>query len=109
MFAPTRAESKMSESPEHHQDQSGVQTYQVRLRGHLDPRWAARLEVPSLTQESDGTTTLGGIAVDQAALHGLLQRVRDLGLTLVAVALLATYTALSIIWSLAPPTRAGVT
>ena len=75
----------MIESPEHHQDQNGVQTYQVRLCGHLDPRWAARLEVPSLTQESDGTTTLGGIAVDQAALHGLLQRVRDLGLTLVAV------------------------
>jgi hypothetical protein len=41
--------------------------------------------VPSLTHDPDGTTTLRGIALDQAALHGLLQRVRDLGLTLVSV------------------------
>ena len=60
-------------------------TYEIRLRGHLDPRWAARLAVPNLTHEPDGTTTLRGIAGDQAALHGLLQRVRDLGLTLVSV------------------------
>lgn len=62
-----------------------TETYEIRLRGHLDFRWAARLSVPNLTHEADGTTTLRGIAVDQAALHGLLQRVRDLGLTLVSV------------------------
>lgn len=60
-------------------------TYEVRLRGHLDPRWAARLDVPTLTHEGDGTTTLRGVTEDQAALHGLLQRVRDLGLTLISV------------------------
>ena len=59
-------------------------TYQICVRGHLDTGWAARLSVPSLTHETDGTTILG-IAADQAALHGLLQRVRDLGLTLVSV------------------------
>lgn len=61
------------------------QTYEIRLRGHLDPRWATRLAVPSLTHETDGTTTLRATGVDQAALHGLLHRVRDLGITLVSV------------------------
>lgn len=75
----------MSDSPANQPDQDGFQTYEVRLLGHLDPRWAARLAVPSLTHESDGTTTLRGISGDQAALHGLLQRLRDLGLTLVSV------------------------
>ena len=75
----------MTEPPPRQPDQPEAETYEVRLRGHLDPRWAARLDVPSLTHDPDGTTTLRGIAVDQAALHGLLQRVRDLGLTLVSV------------------------
>jgi hypothetical protein len=60
-------------------------TYEIRVRGHLDHRWADRLGVPSLTHESDGTTILRGIADDQAALHGLLQRIRDLGLPLISV------------------------
>jgi hypothetical protein len=72
----------MSERPA---DQPEAQTYEIRLRGHLDPRWAGRLAVQSLSHESDGTTILLGTALDQAALHGLLQRVRDLGLTLVSV------------------------
>ena len=72
----------MSEPPAH---LSETETYEIRLRGQLDARWAARLAVPNLTHEADGTTTLHGIAGDQAALHGLLQRVRDLGLTLVSV------------------------
>ncbi|MDB5542323.1 MAG: hypothetical protein JWQ89_4050 [Devosia sp.] len=60
-------------------------TYEIRLRGHLDHRWADRLGVPEITHESDGTSILRGIADDQSALHGLLQRVRDLGLQLVSV------------------------
>jgi hypothetical protein len=60
--------------------------YEIRLRGHLAPRWATRLEVMSLANESDGTTTIRARAVDQAALHGLLDKIRDLGLTLISVA-----------------------
>ncbi len=75
----------MSKPPAELADRHADESYEIRLRGHLDARWADRLAVPSLTHESDGTTTLRGIAVDQAALHGLLQRVRDLGLTLLWV------------------------
>jgi hypothetical protein len=59
--------------------------YEIRLRGHLDPRWAPQFEGLSLAQESDGTTLIAGHVVDQAALHGLLRRVRDLGLPLISV------------------------
>jgi hypothetical protein len=60
--------------------------YELRLKGHLETRWAAWFDGLSLTHESDGTTTIRGPIVDQAALHGVLQRVRDLGLPLVSVA-----------------------
>ena len=59
--------------------------YEIRLQGHLEPRWADWFDGLSLTQESDGTTVLSGSVVDQAALHGLLGKVRDLGLPLIAV------------------------
>ena len=60
--------------------------YEIRLDGHLDQRWAAWFDGLTLTRRSDGTTVLRGPVVDQAALHGLLQKVRDLGLLLVSVA-----------------------
>jgi hypothetical protein len=60
-------------------------TYEIRLRGHLDGRCAERLGISELTQDPDGTTVLSGIAADQAVLHGLLQRIRDLGLPLISV------------------------
>jgi hypothetical protein len=63
----------------------GSGRYEIRLEGHLDDRWAAWFDGLSLTHESDGTTVLHGSVVDQAALHGLLQKVRDLGLPLVSV------------------------
>ena len=59
--------------------------YEIRLEGHLATRWAAWFDGLTLTHESDGTTVLHGPVVDQAALHGLLQKVRDLGLPLVSV------------------------
>lgn len=72
----------MSNRPEPRHDPG---TYEIRLGGHLDPRWAARLDIPELIHESDGTTILRGVTADQAALHGLLQRIRDLGLPLVSI------------------------
>ena len=59
--------------------------YEIRLKGHLEARWAAWFDGLSLTQESDGTTVIRGSVIDQAALHGLLNKVRDLGLPLIAV------------------------
>ena len=65
--------------------QSGPGRYEIRIKGHLDSRWAASFDGLSLTRESDGTTALQGPVADQAALHGLLQQLRDLGLPLVSV------------------------
>ena len=59
--------------------------YEIRLAGHLDARWAAWFDGLTVGQEGDGTTLISGPIADQAALHGLLQRVRDLGLPLVSV------------------------
>jgi hypothetical protein len=64
--------------------------YEIRLAGHLDQRWAEWFDGLTLTHQSDGTTVLHGPVVDQAALHGLLQKVRDLGLPLVSVAQVAS-------------------
>jgi len=63
----------------------GVGRYEIRLKGHLDSRWATWFDGLTLTACSDGTTTVSGAVVDQSALHGLLQRVRDLGLPLISV------------------------
>lgn len=59
--------------------------YEIRIKGHLDARWSAWFDGLTLTRESDGTTLIQGLVVDQAALHGLLQKVRDTGLPLVSV------------------------
>ena len=59
--------------------------YEIRLAGHLDARWAAWFDGLTVGQQGDGTTLISGPIADQAALHGLLQRVRDLGLPLVSV------------------------
>jgi len=64
---------------------NGPARYEIRIKGHLAARWATWFEPMTLTAESDGTTVLDGPVVDQAALHGLLQRVRDIGLPLLSV------------------------
>lgn len=66
-------------------DRSEDGRYEIRLRGHLETRWAAWFDGMTLSHERDGSTVLSGPVVDQAALHGLLQKVRDIGLPLVSV------------------------
>ena len=59
--------------------------YEIRLQGRLDARWATWFDAATLTTESDGTTVLRAQVADQAALHGLLQKVRDMGLPLISL------------------------
>ena len=63
----------------------GPPRYEIRLQGRLDPRWAAWFDGLRVTTDELGTTVLTGPVPDQAALHGLLAKVRDLGLPLVSV------------------------
>lgn len=60
-------------------------TYQIRVRGHLGNQWADWFEGMTVTTEDDGNTLLTGEVIDQAALHGLFRKVRDLGLPLLSV------------------------
>lgn len=75
----------MSETNVSTEDNHGPERYEIRLKGHLDARWAERFEGLSFTYNNDGTTILTGPVVDQAALHGMLRRVRDIGMPLVSV------------------------
>ena len=59
--------------------------YEIRLAGHLDTRWADWFDGLTVTHLPDGTTVLAGPVADQTALHGLLQKVRDLGVPLLSV------------------------
>lgn len=59
--------------------------YRIRIKGRLASRWARHFEPMTLTAGDDGTTLIQGLVVDQAALHGLLQQVRDTGLPLISV------------------------
>ncbi len=60
------------------------QKYEIRVAGHLSSNWAARFEGLSMRHEPEGETVLSGL-LDQAALHGVLMKVRDLGLNLISV------------------------
>jgi hypothetical protein len=64
---------------------TGSPEYEIRVKGHLDPRWAAWFDGLSLTHQGDGTTVIHGPVVDQAALYGVLQKLRDVGLPLLSV------------------------
>jgi hypothetical protein len=64
---------------------SNAQYYEIRLKGHLEARWAQWFDGLAITLEEDGDTLLTGPVIDQAALHGLLKKVRDVGLPLLSV------------------------
>ena len=68
--------------PEYH-DESGL--YEIRIKGHLNDRWADWFGDVTITLEDNGNTLLTCPVIDQAALHGLLKRVRDLGMSLLSV------------------------
>ena len=70
-------------SPQHDADQPMV--YQIRIKGHLGRQWADWFEGLTITLEDNGDTLLTGTVVDQAALHGILKKVRDLGMPLLSV------------------------
>jgi hypothetical protein len=63
----------------------GHDTYQVQLRGHVDDSWSDWFDGFAVIRQDDGTTMLIGPVIDQAALHGLLARIRDLGLAILSV------------------------
>jgi hypothetical protein len=69
--------------PKTNSDQPVV--YQIRIKGHLGRQWTDWFEGLTITLEEDGNTLLTGPVIDQAALHGLLKKVRDLGMPLVSV------------------------
>ena len=60
-------------------------SYHIRVKGHLDPSWSAWFDDLTITNEANGDAVLTGPIIDQAALHGVLIKVRDLGLTLLAI------------------------
>ncbi len=66
-------------------DSSQPTMYQIRIKSHLGPEWTDWFEGLTITLEEDGNTLLTGSMLDQAALYGLLKKVRDLGLLLVSV------------------------
>ena len=75
----------MSNNPDPTTNPSEPVVYQIRLKGHLGSQWTDWFGGLSITLEEDGDTLLTGPVVDQAALHGLLKKVRDLGLPLLSI------------------------
>ncbi len=75
----------MSETHAPTQDRSEPLSYEIRVKGRLDDKWANWFDGLTITLEDNGDTLLTGPVADQAALHGLLRKVRDLGMPLVSV------------------------
>jgi hypothetical protein len=73
----------MNTVPESDAEQPKI--YQIRIKGHLGHQWTEWFEGLTITLEEDGDTLLTGPVIDQAALHGLIKKVRDLGMPLVSV------------------------
>ena len=75
----------MTHSPNPGVEPDQPSTYLIRIKGRLEPRWSAWFEGLTITADANGDTLLRGPVIDQSALHGLLTRVRDLGLPLLSV------------------------
>ena len=75
----------MANNPNSIADPNSPMVYEIKIKGHLGRRWTAWFEGMSVTQADNGETLITGPIVDQAALHGLLRKVRDLGLPLISV------------------------
>ena len=75
----------MSETPTPIKAHPEPELYEIRVRGHLDARWANQFEGLIIMLEENGDTLLTGPVIDQAALHGLLKKVRDLGIPLLSI------------------------
>ena len=72
-------------APEDHENRDAPGLYEIRIQGHLGDRWAASFGGLTFTLEENGVTRIVGPVRDQAALHGLLRKVRDLGMPLISV------------------------
>ena len=75
----------MSETPASNEVHSKSELYEIRIKGHLGERWINWFDGLTITLQDDGVTLLSGPVVDEAALHGLLRKVRDLGMPLLSV------------------------
>ena len=75
----------MSDKPRSDEKRNQAPCYEIRLKGHLDSKWTDWFGGMTISLEDNGDTLLTGPVIDQAALHGLLKKVRDLGLPLVSV------------------------
>ena len=75
----------MSETHASTEDHNEPELYEIRIKGHLDDRWTNWFGGLTITLEEGGDTLLTGPVIDQAALHGLLKKVRDLGMPLISV------------------------
>ncbi|MEI8133110.1 MAG: hypothetical protein WCG34_11805 [Leptolinea sp.] len=75
----------MSSEINHKSDPDPLQIYQIRIRGQLDAGWTDWFEGMTISQEDNGFALLTGPVIDQSALHGLLKKIRDLGMPLLSV------------------------
>src|SRR5262245_61498052 len=81
----SHAEEGDEEARDTRREGSSMNWYEIRLQGHLDPQWSAWFDGLSITHDPDGNTVLCGPVADEAALHGVLTKVRDLAMPLLAV------------------------
>ena len=75
----------MTDKPSKKSDREQPDHFQIRIKGHLDSQWSDWFEDLTITLDEDGTTLLSGPIVDDAALHGLLKKVRDSGMQLISI------------------------